>query len=1251
MPKRRNESTDSIETNVVKKKKGNNVLKNISPNISTTDETNTSRTIRQKSTSTATTITTTTTTTTTTKNNDSTNSNSSSTSNNNNKYSNRNNNNDSSSNNRNAMMIDGDVSDQEEYETDEDVESTATYERPTDGLSSSEAPGIISRIMCENFMCHESLNLPLNNRVNFITGRNGSGKSAVIAALQLCLGATASETQRGKAIKDLIRRDHGGHAYLNVTLQNPEGDGAFRYAEYGESITIQRTIQNKGGSTYQLYNHNEMKKYVEAIEKGKDYKRKPTKPANGLTAKKEILQITDKFNINVSNPCNILDQETAGKFLNSKAEDKYGFFMRATELETIENDISRLDGLIPTALKNLKEGNSKKETLESKVDRRKEKLDQINNLLTIDDDIEKEKIRLAWANVAEEEARLGRRNKMISEMQPNVDQKLEKVNIEQANLNKMSQELEAETNLELTYQERKTAKHHDLDKVNLELRKIKKPIKTKEREIKEAAKKIDNYKRQQIGFEKKKKDLVTAIDRARLQQDNESQRRVAKLRQELRELYDLIEKDKRNLPKTEDHRNSLEQSSANAENAYRNEEINFRNASENVKSCQQQLQRLKREESSNQSRSNPLAMYSSGIQTLRRVVEQNVNLFDVKPIVPVGEFVNLKAGQENLALAAEAMIGQAMASALVSTARDRKTLFRMIQQNNIRSVTVNKLTHRCNNGNRKHLSQSERAPNNLTTIYDVLEFPNSMQGNWVHNFILFNTQVEKKVICNSRGEMDTIMGNPPRPVNEAISIDAKRGARSARGRGNVANFPRWNAPTRVNFLKPANVSQADSLKNAIGGATQDLARSKQILTEMRGKKDQAKQESDGKKRELRKAIDYFSKLQKRYDTSRQKKRSKENELGQLEQELEQNGDNDQEDNEEVKRLKQQMEDVQNNIEVNHSLIQENTVTIDKKMAEIQVEKAKIGPVQETIEALTEEIDHMETEQSSKTDKLYEMKEQYKKLKHKIAKCKGSYDAAKHKLEKIKKDREKVQKKVNLQIQQTENAMGARIILEENETKESIQHKIDSLREKQETEKKSLNLPDHTLVKKQYATALKNLEEHNLMVSYITRTYNDLKQMRKDRKKRFKGMRSYVSKMTGVMFNTLLSENKQAGHVNWSHTNKSLDVEVNLDAEKNNAAVKNTKQLSGGERSTTTLVLLLSLLFCVDCPFTVMDEFDVCMDEKRRSISLEQLVNMAEKNEDRQFIFVTPHSLESLGERKKRDYITIYKMDKKDNLPV
>jgi len=145
-------------------------------------------------------------------------------------------------------------------------------------------------------------------------------------------------------------------------------------------------------------------------------------------------------------------------------------------------------------------------------------------------------------------------------------------------------------------------------------------------------------------------------------------------------------------------------------------------------------------------------------------------------------------------------------------------------------------------------------------------------------------------------------------------------------------------------------------------------------------------------------------------------------------------------------------------------------------------------------------------------------------------------------------------------------------------------------------------------------------------------------------------------MTGVMFNALLMENNQAGHVVWSHENKTLDVSVRLDTEENNTAVTDTKQLSGGEKSTTTLVLLLSLMFSVDCPFTVMDEFDVCMDEKRRSISLQQLTTIAEKNISRQFIFVTPHSINAIeryhtsGPLKgtKKEWISVWKFKKNSN---
>lgn len=45
--------------------------------------------------------------------------------------------------------------------------------------------GIIEEIYCENFMCHRRMKVVLSPHINFITGENGSGKSAIIAAIQV----------------------------------------------------------------------------------------------------------------------------------------------------------------------------------------------------------------------------------------------------------------------------------------------------------------------------------------------------------------------------------------------------------------------------------------------------------------------------------------------------------------------------------------------------------------------------------------------------------------------------------------------------------------------------------------------------------------------------------------------------------------------------------------------------------------------------------------------------------------------------------------------------------------------------------------------------------------------------------------------------------------------------------------------------------------------------------------------------------
>ena len=128
-------------------------------------------------------------------------------------------------------------------------------------------------------------------------------------------------------------------------------------------------------------------------------------------------------------------------------------------------------------------------------------------------------------------------------------------------------------------------------------------------------------------------------------------------------------------------------------------------------------------------------------------------------------------------------------------------------------------------------------------------------------------------------------------------------------------------------------------------------------------------------------------------------------------------------------------------------------------------------------------------------------------------------------------------------------------------------------------------------------------------------------MGKARKKRFKGLRNHVTKMSSLNFNAMQARFNGSGMLQISHRDRSLqaDVSVREGAE----SVSNAGQLSGGERSRTTLALLLSLTTAIDTPFTCMDEFNVFMDERNRGISVKTMMEhaMSDKTPDRQYIFI------------------------------
>ncbi|EFX80391.1 putative SMC6, structural maintenance of chromosome protein 6, copy A [Daphnia pulex] len=85
---------------------------------------------------------------------------------------------------------------------------------------------MLKLIVLENFLCHDHLKVEFNKKINFIIGKNGSGKSAILTGIVVALGERASSTCRGQSLKGkLISKKHSDLdrilAQMNIQVDNP----------------------------------------------------------------------------------------------------------------------------------------------------------------------------------------------------------------------------------------------------------------------------------------------------------------------------------------------------------------------------------------------------------------------------------------------------------------------------------------------------------------------------------------------------------------------------------------------------------------------------------------------------------------------------------------------------------------------------------------------------------------------------------------------------------------------------------------------------------------------------------------------------------------------------------------------------------------------------------------------------------------------------------------------------------------------
>ncbi|KAF5830374.1 hypothetical protein DUNSADRAFT_14671, partial [Dunaliella salina] len=133
------------------------------------------------------------------------------------------------------------------------------------------------------------------------------------------------------------------------------------------------------------------------------------------------------------------------------------------------------------------------------------------------------------------------------------------------------------------------------------------------------------------------------------------------------------------------------------------------------------------------------------------------------------------------------------------------------------------------------------------------------------------------------------------------------------------------------------------------------------------------------------------------------------------------------------------------------------------------------------------------------------------------------------------------------------------------------------------------------------------------------------------------LRDNVGKTCNEKFHMYLARRGHLGQLRVDHDQELVTIQVKVKgaSDPNAAWVKDLKQLSGGERSYTTVAFLLALGQWSESSFRCLDEFDVFMDAINRRIAVETLLENALELPDKQYVLLTPQDIQAVEDARKQ----------------
>ncbi|KAF7064931.1 hypothetical protein CFC21_071136 [Triticum aestivum] len=989
--------------------------------------------------------------------------------------------------------------------------------------------GTISRIRLENFMCHSSLHIELGEHVNFITGQNGSGKSAILTALCIAFGCRAKNTQRAATIKDFIKT---GCSYAAIAVDiNNQGEDSFKPDVYGNLIKLERRITESSSSTILKDQHGR-------------------KVAN---RKDDLNEIIEHFNIDVENPCVIMSQDKSREFLHSgNDKDKFKFFFKATLLqqvnellETIRDQLNNADSVVQELEKSIK-------PVMRELDELREKIKNMEHIEEIAHDIDNLKKKLAWSWVYEVDQQIEEQTVRLQKLKERIPACQER--IDRNTVVKLKIELEAE-------HERGT---RTLEKMNGRLKQMQAQLR--------------DFQMQHMQF--------TQAEASQIEEDMQNIQReidyldsnVTRLREEEKEFSEEL--------------SGIQKSISDI-------------AKEIAESDKRILQLKSHMDGLQQRQSNTVTAFGGQkVLKLLQLIESNHGRFRSPPIGPIG--AHLQLASESWSVAVDCACGGLLDAFIVSCHKDLQVLrecANRVYYNNLRIIVYDFTRQRL------IIPDGSLPTTEHPTVLSVIQSENHT----VLNVLVDQGHAERQVLVRDYEVGKSVaFDHRMRNIKEVYTSDGFR----MFSRGSVQTILPPNKRPRPERWCSSPAEKIAELKNEVDGI-------QRIISE--------------KNAQRRKLVNDRSNLEQKIANLKRKREPEErhlmNKKVQLEDGRRATAENNRHAAVDTTELEEDIKEEKNNIEQKELSLQKTNVKLTAALREVNDRRTAFKTFMDSV---NEERLHF----SSANDELDLVKRKIDAAQQEKTHYEGVMTT------KVLPDIKTAEAEyADLQQRQQEYFKKASIICSESDmealshvagsTPEQLSAKINRLKQRfdQESRRYAESIDDLRALHDKKERKI--LRKQQLYAGFRVKL-NSCQKALDLRWKKFQRNAGLLKRQLTWLFNEHLGKKGISGFINVDYKSKVLSVELTMPQDASRDTVRDTRGLSGGERSFSTLCFTLALHGMTEAPFRAMDEFDVFMDAVSRKISLDTLVDFAVA-QGSQWVFITPHDISMVkpGDRVKK----------------